>query len=116
MLSKVSEKYGLNDWLRRDDGLERVGGKGRSLAKMSNAGFHVAGGFLVTTEAYRSFIADNNVIRFRLGKRAGWSIAENGDWRARCVSYQHQSYAAPGARGEPHTDYRPAAAAGSVLG
>jgi len=45
----------------KDDGLEVVGGKGRSLAKMTNAGFHVPGGFLVTTNAYRSFVADNNL-------------------------------------------------------
>ena len=45
----------------KDDALEVVGGKGRSLAKMSNAGFHVPGGFLVTTAAYRGFVADNNL-------------------------------------------------------
>jgi phosphoenolpyruvate synthase/pyruvate phosphate dikinase len=28
---------------------------------MTNAGFHVPGGFLVTTAAYRSFVADNNM-------------------------------------------------------
>ncbi|RZO75702.1 MAG: hypothetical protein EVA68_06405, partial [OM182 bacterium] len=31
-----------------EDSLEVVGGKGRSLAKMTNAGFHVPGGFQVT--------------------------------------------------------------------
>ncbi len=45
----------------KDDSLEVVGGKGRSLAKMTNAGFHVPGGFQVTTAAYRSFVADNNL-------------------------------------------------------
>ena len=45
----------------KDDALEVVGGKGRSLAKMANAGFHVPGGFLVTTAAYRGFVADNNL-------------------------------------------------------
>ena len=45
----------------KDDALEVVGGKGRSLAKMANAGFHVPGGFLVTTSAYRGFVADNNL-------------------------------------------------------
>ena len=45
----------------KDDSLEVVGGKGRSLAKMTNAGFHVPGGFQVTTAAYRSFVADNKL-------------------------------------------------------
>ena len=45
----------------KDDALEVVGGKGRSLAKMANAGFHVPSGFLVTTAAYRGFVADNNL-------------------------------------------------------
>ncbi len=45
----------------KDDALEVVGGKGQSLAKMANAGFHVPGGFLVTTAAYRGFVADNNL-------------------------------------------------------
>jgi len=35
------------------DSLEIVGGKGRSLAKLTNAGFDVPGGFQVTTQAYR---------------------------------------------------------------
>ena len=45
----------------KNDALEVVGGKGRSLAKMANAGFDVPGGFLVTTAAYRGFVADNNL-------------------------------------------------------
>ena len=45
----------------QNDSLEVVGGKGRSLAKMLNAGFQVPGGFQVTTAAYRSFIKDNNL-------------------------------------------------------
>ena len=45
----------------KNDSLEVVGGKGRSLAKMLNAGFQVPGGFQVTTAAYRSFIKDNNL-------------------------------------------------------
>src|SRR5512134_3236395 len=39
--------------------LENVGGKGLSLAKMINAGLPVPGGFHVTTEAYRQFVAAN---------------------------------------------------------
>ena len=43
------------------DSLERVGGKGRSLSKMVREGFNVPTGFIVTTDAYRSFIADNGL-------------------------------------------------------
>ncbi len=41
--------------------LELVGGKGRSLAQLSHGGFSVPGGFCVTTSAYRSFVAVNNL-------------------------------------------------------
>ncbi|MGI9262834.1 MAG: PEP/pyruvate-binding domain-containing protein, partial [Woeseiaceae bacterium] len=44
-----------------EDSLERIGGKGRSLAKMACAGFDVPGGFLVTADSYRKFIADNDL-------------------------------------------------------
>ena len=44
-----------------DDGLEVVGGKGRSLARMARAGFPVPGGFQVTTAAYRVFVSDNDI-------------------------------------------------------
>ena len=46
-----------------DDGLETVGGKGRSLARMARAGFNVPGGFIVTVAAYRSFVAANQLQR-----------------------------------------------------
>src|SRR5512141_248072 len=39
--------------------LETVGGKGMSLAKLSRAGLPVPGGFHVTTDAYRQFVAAN---------------------------------------------------------
>ena len=42
-------------------GLEVVGGKGQSLARMANAGFNVPGGFVVTAAAYRSFVAANHM-------------------------------------------------------
>ena len=45
----------------QDDGLEVVGGKGRSLARMARAGFSVPGGFQVTTAAYRTFVSDNDL-------------------------------------------------------
>lgn len=41
--------------------LSTVGGKGMSLAKMINVGFPVPNGFHVTTEAYRQFVAANNL-------------------------------------------------------
>ena len=44
-----------------ENGLEIVGGKGRSLAKLARAGFNVPGGFQLKTSAYRQFIADNDL-------------------------------------------------------
>jgi pyruvate,water dikinase len=44
-----------------EDSLERIGGKGRSLAKMACAGFDVPGGFLVTADTYRQFVTDNDL-------------------------------------------------------
>jgi len=41
--------------------LETVGGKGASLAQLSAAGLPVPGGFHVTTEAYRQFVAANDL-------------------------------------------------------
>ena len=41
--------------------LETVGGKGMSLAKLAKAGLPVPGGFHITTEAYRQFVAANNL-------------------------------------------------------
>ena len=51
----------ITDIKTDNDGLEIVGGKGRSLARLVNAGFKVPGGFQVKTSAYRSFIEDNNL-------------------------------------------------------
>ena len=39
--------------------LERLGGKGKSLAAMASAGFNVPAGFVVGTSAYRDFVSDN---------------------------------------------------------
>ena len=39
-----------------DASLERVGGKGRSLAKLAAAGLPVPAGILVTTTAYKDFV------------------------------------------------------------
>jgi pyruvate,water dikinase len=41
--------------------LEHVGGKGASLARLADAGLPVPGGFHVTTDAYRRFVADNSL-------------------------------------------------------
>ncbi len=45
----------------RDDDLELLGGKGRSLARASGAGFAVPDGFHVTTAAYRGFVAEHGL-------------------------------------------------------
>jgi phosphohistidine swiveling domain-containing protein len=42
--------------------LETVGGKGASLSRMINAGLPVPDGFHITTQAYRQFISDNNLM------------------------------------------------------
>ena len=44
-----------------DHALERIGGKGRSLARLLNAGFRVPTGFHVTTDAYRRFVASEGL-------------------------------------------------------
>ena len=44
-----------------EDSLELLGGKGRSLAKMKMAGLNVPGGFVVTADAYRTFIEENGL-------------------------------------------------------
>jgi phosphohistidine swiveling domain-containing protein len=44
-----------------ESSLDVLGGKGRSLARMATAGMSVPGGFQITTAAYRSFVADNNL-------------------------------------------------------
>jgi pyruvate,water dikinase len=41
--------------------LDMVGGKGRSLASMTTAGFDVPGGFYLTTTAYRKFVKANDL-------------------------------------------------------
>ena len=60
----------------KDDALEIVGGKGRSLARMANAGFNVPGGFQVTTSAYRSFVAEND-LQTRIVELAKPSVVDN---------------------------------------
>ena len=48
--------------------LARTGGKGLNLAKLAQAGFHVPGGFIVTTAGYDSFVESAGL--------AGWMAAE----------------------------------------
>jgi pyruvate,water dikinase len=39
--------------------LDRAGGKGMNLSVLARAGFHVPAGFIITTDAYRDFVAAN---------------------------------------------------------
>ena len=39
-----------------ENSLEILGGKGRSLARMTRSGFRVPDGFIVTADAYRDFV------------------------------------------------------------
>ncbi len=44
-----------------NNGLEIVGGKGRSLSRLANAGFDVPGGFQITTSSYRCYVAHHEL-------------------------------------------------------
>src|SRR5258706_4749847 len=44
-----------------DANLPKVGGKGVKLAELTRAGFQAPPGFLVTTDAYRSFVSANQI-------------------------------------------------------
>jgi len=44
-----------------DASLEKVGGKGRSLARMIAAGYRVPDGFHLTTSAYKAFVSENDL-------------------------------------------------------
>ncbi len=44
-----------------DATLQRVGGKGANLSKLSRAGFPVPPGFLITTQAYQAFVKANGL-------------------------------------------------------
>jgi pyruvate,water dikinase len=56
--------------------LERVGGKGASLARMAAAGLPVPPGFHITTETYRRFVKENHL---REGILAAASLAQASD-------------------------------------
>ena len=51
--------------------LERVGGKGASLARMAAAGLPVPAGFHITTDAYRRFLEENHLGERILAEMAG---------------------------------------------
>ena len=56
----MSSKY-VQPLSTKEDALETLGGKGRSLAKMVGAGLAVPNGFILTTSAYRRFVQDNDL-------------------------------------------------------
>jgi pyruvate,water dikinase len=77
-----------------DATLERVGGKGASLARMAAAGLPVPPGFHVTTEAYRRFVEENHL---REGILAAVAGAEASDLATlELASEQIQSLIAQG--------------------
>ncbi len=51
----------IEPFLTTNDDLELLGGKGRSLTNLVNHGFHVPTGFHVTTNAYKQFVANNDL-------------------------------------------------------
>ncbi len=56
--------------------LERLGGKGKSLAAMASAGFSVPAGFVVATSAYRDFVSDH-ALQSRIIELAKPAVVEN---------------------------------------
>ena len=44
-----------------ENSLEILGGKGRSLARMTKSGFRVPGGFIVTADTYRDFVKASGI-------------------------------------------------------
>ena len=56
--------------------LETVGGKGASLARLAKAGLPVPDGFHVTTEAYRQFVAENELQPRILAAQAAANAAQ----------------------------------------
>ncbi len=49
------------DFTSHETTLARAGGKGANLASLAQAGFPVPPGFIVTTDAYRAFVATNKI-------------------------------------------------------
>ena len=57
-------------------GLEEIGGKGQSLARLASAGLPVPQGFHITTAAYGAFVAKHS-LRSRIGAQLG-DLSETG--------------------------------------
>jgi len=73
--------------------VERVGGKGASLARLARAGFSVPAGVHITTAAYRCFVAMNDLHRvLRASTAAG--CADNPGARERAASTIAAAFAA----------------------
>ena len=73
--------------------LETVGGKGASLARLANAGLPVPSGFHVTTDAYRAFVAANDLQPRILAALAGINATDPSALEAASARI-HQFFAA----------------------
>jgi pyruvate,water dikinase len=60
------------------DDVDLVGGKGANLGEMTQAGFPVPGGFIVTAKAYYAFIKENNLM-IKIKHLLGTANMENSD-------------------------------------
>ena len=92
--------------------LERLGGKGKSLAAMASAGFNVPAGFVVTTSAYRDFVSDHalqpkiielakpavveNRVSFDAASENVQALFETGDLAPEIISEVARAYGALG--------------------
>ena len=74
--------------------LERVGGKGASLARLAAAGLPVPPGFHITTAAYRRFVTENHLTEPILAAVAGARVEDPGSLER--ASEQIQSLFAAG--------------------
>jgi hypothetical protein len=69
--------------------LETVGGKGASLARLTRAGLPVPSGFHVTTDAYRAFVAANDLQPAILAALAGANPADPASLEAASSHIHH---------------------------
>ena len=63
------------------DSLRIAGGKGANLGEMTNAGFPVPPGFIVSTQAYFSFVEKNNLGQLIKEKLAGLDVEDSDKLR-----------------------------------
>jgi phosphohistidine swiveling domain-containing protein len=98
-----------------ESSLELLGGKGRSLARLAEAGLAVPGGFHVTASAYRRFVEENDLqapildlakpeitgrtLSFDSASAAIQALFEEAEPPAAIVSEIRQAYAALGSDG-----------------